>query len=109
MYHDTDVETCNGDEKDCWDSIDEDGGAGDHDQVLEAEDQVDDQLLPFLEREFPFVMFFCHPSFCQLSPCLSLFILVCMHKDVVVNVDVADPIKEGLVIDLEVAHFTGRV
>ena len=100
-----DVKASNRDQKDCWNPIDESKGANYHNQIFKAKDEINDQFLPLFHDGNHSQLFSCRDSVRRLSSSLSLFVLACVQKDVVVDVDVADAVEETLVEGFDDAHW----
>ena len=72
------VKSGNGSQEGLWNSVNQSRGENDHDQILKAKDEINNQLLPGLEKENDFVLFSCCVSVRLLSSYLVLFVLACM-------------------------------
>ena len=67
--------------------------------MLKTKDKIDNQLLPIFEEENHFVLSVIISVYLDLDQ--SLIFPPWMQKDVVVDVNVADPIEKGLVKGLQ--------
>ena len=85
-------------------SINQDRWASDYDQMLKAKDKIDNQLLPLFEEENHYVLISQDVVLTVINSVYldqSLVFPPWMQKDVVVDVNVADAIEEGLVKGLQ--------